>query len=65
MAKITVIIEDTVVNGKPNVSVDFQGDFKLFDSGVTLTPAQLCANSVKGLMEFLGHLPTSDGQALH
>lgn len=65
MAKITVTIQDTIADGQAKVSVDFQGDFKLFDSGATLTPAQLCANSVKGLMDFIGHPPTAGGQTLH
>lgn len=65
MAKITVTIQDTIADGQAKVSVDFQGDFKLLESGVTLTPAQMCANSVKGLMDFVGHLQTANGQTLH
>lgn len=65
MAKITVTIQDIIVDGQAKVSVDFQGDFKLLESGVTLTQAQMCANSVKGLMDFIGNPQTANGQTLH
>ncbi|MDO1509968.1 MULTISPECIES: hypothetical protein [unclassified Neisseria] len=58
MAEITIIIRDEMQSdGLTGVSISYEGDFKPMQSGVTLTRAQMAANSIKALMDFVETKP--------
>lgn len=54
MAEIRIIIRDVIQSdGSPGVSINYEGDFKLMENGVTLTQAQVSANTIKGFMDLM------------